>query len=185
MRRGQLHDQAVEVRKSVINNIVTLPPRLRTEFETLLTDSSYDVVTAALTKLSEQFPDRLPQYLDNTKGVDGMDRKVKIRRFELIAATGNSAAVDSLVEYSGGSYEFRSRLNAFDALKRLNYLDERVIGSLFDAMTHWNNRLKNPATEVAQYFYQQGAYKKLFRKYYRSHTWLPYQKSILEDFVGN
>jgi len=50
-----LHDQAVEVRKSVINNIVSIPSAMRTDFETLLTDSSYDVVTAALTKLSEQF----------------------------------------------------------------------------------------------------------------------------------
>ncbi|MBI5471675.1 MAG: M1 family metallopeptidase [Ignavibacteriae bacterium] len=180
-----LHDPNVEVRKSVINTIVTIPPAMRTEFETLLTDSSYDVVTAALTKLAVQFPDRLPQYLDITRGVDGMDREVKIRRFELTAATGNNAAIDSLVEYSSGSYDFRSRLNAFDALKRLNYLDEALIGNLFDAMTHWNNRLKNPTTEVAQYFFQQGAYKKLFREYYRSHTWLPYQRAILENFIGN
>ena len=182
--RKALHDPAVEVRKSVINNVVTIPPAMRTEYETLLTDSSYDVVTAALTKLSEQFPDRLLQYQDITKGVEGMDRKVTIRRFELIAATGNNAALDSLVEYSGASYEFRSRLNALEALKRLNYLDDRLIGNLFDAMTHWNARLKNPATEVAQYFYQQGAYKKFFREYFRSHSWLPYQQSILENFVN-
>ncbi len=180
-----LNDPNAEVRKSVINTIVTIPPAMRTEFEALLVDSSYDVVTAALTKLSEQFPDRLPHYLHVTKEVDGMDRKVKVKRFELSAAAGNNAALDSLVEYSSGSYEFRSRLNAFEALKRLNYLDGRVARNLFDAMTHWNNRLKNPATEVAQYFYQQGAYKKFFREYYRLHTWLPYQKSILENFVNN
>lgn len=184
MVKKALHDPTVEVRKSVIDNIATIPPTMRTDFETLLTDSSYDVVTAALTKLSEQFPDRLSHYLDITKSVDGMDRKVKMRRFELSAAAGNNAARDSLVEYSGSSYEFRSRLNAFEALKRLNSLNNSLIGNLFDAMTHWNNRLKNPATEVAQYFYQQSANKKLFRNYYQSNTWLPHQKPVLESFVN-
>jgi aminopeptidase N len=179
-----MQDPDVEVRKSVIDNIAGIPIALRTDVEALLRDSSYDVITTALTKLSAHFPDRLPQYLDVTRGIDGMDRKVKIRSFELSAAAGEKAALDSLAVYSSSSYEFRSRINAFEALKRLNHLDERIAANLFDAMTHWNNRLKGPATEVAQYFFQQTACRILFQKLYRSRTWLPYQKTILENFVN-
>jgi hypothetical protein len=51
-------------------------------------------------------------------------------------------------------------------------------------MTYWNNRLKNPAIDVANYFYQQTAYKRLFGEYYRSHEWLPYQQPIVEAFIN-
>ncbi len=181
--REALHDPAAEVRKAVTDGITRIPAEMRTDFEALLADSSYDIVLAALTKLSGQFPEHLARYLALTDGVEGMDRKVKLKRFELSAAAGNKTSIDSLVAYSSPDYEFRSRLVAFEALKRLNHLDDRVIGNLFDAMTHWNNRLKNPATAVANNFYEKPENQKLFRAYYEGHIWLPYQKAALESFV--
>lgn len=183
LMREALHDPAVEVRKTVIDSVKRIPPVMRTHFETLIADSSYDIILVALAKLAEQFPEHLARYLAATEGVEGMDRKVKLKRFELSAAAGNKVSLDSLVAYSSPSYEFRSRLNAFESLKRLNYIDDRVIGNLFDAMTHWNNRLKNPVTAIANSFYEKPEHQKLFRAYYQTRTWLPYQKPVLENFL--
>jgi aminopeptidase N len=183
LMREALHDPAPEVRKAVIDSVRDIPASLRSNFENLLADSSYEIVLGALTKLADQFPDHLPRYLAATEGVEGTDRKVKLKRFELSAAAGNKASLDSLVAYSSSSYEFRSRLVAFESLKRLDYLDDRLLPNLFDAMTHWNRRLKAPATVIATSFYEKPEYQKLFRAYYQSHVWLPYQKLILENFV--
>jgi len=172
-----------EVRKSAIDSVMYIPTSLRTNFEHLLTDSSYEIVLRALTKLADQFPEHLPRYLAATRGIEGTDRKVKLKWFELSAAAGDRSSIDSLVQYSSPSYEFRSRLIAFESLKQLNYLDDMVIASLFDAITHWNNRLKAPATVIATSFYKEPDYKKRFHTYYESHAWLPYQRPILENFL--
>ncbi|HEX9658469.1 MAG TPA: M1 family metallopeptidase, partial [Bacteroidota bacterium] len=106
LMREALHDPAPEVRKAVIDSVRDIPASLRSNFENLLADSSYDIVLRALTKLADQFPDHLPRYLAATEGVEGTDRKVKLKRFELSAAAGNKASLDSLVAYSSSSYEF-------------------------------------------------------------------------------
>jgi hypothetical protein len=41
------------------------------------------------------------------------------------------------------------------ALKRLNYLDNRVAENLLDAAIYWNYKLVNTAKEVLNFFKQQ------------------------------
>jgi len=177
-----LRDEAAEVRLAVFSSLGVIPESLRPRAEALLGDSSYAIVASALTKLSSEFPGRTPEYLARTRGVGGVGNQVRVLWFELDAQNGNAASLDSLVDMSGVSFEFRTRVNAFDALKRLNYCPVPVVKNLFQAMTHPNARLRGPATEVARSLYAQTALQRVFREYYRSRAWEPWQTIFLEEF---
>ena len=181
--RKALGDSAQQVRLAAVNALETIPPGFKQNFETLLTDSSYAVVEAVLRKLAAQFPEILPSYLRQTRSTGGIGSSVKVAWHELNAAGGDRSSLDTLVDLSGRSYEFRTRINAFKALQRLNYLDERVIGTLFDAIAYWNPRLSGPAADVAEYFAMQAAYGQKIRDYYRSHTWTSQQQSALKRII--
>jgi hypothetical protein len=134
----------------------------------------------ALVRLSAQFPERVPEYLALTHADRGTGNEVHVLWHEIHARRGDHPSMDTLVDMSGISFEFRTRVNAFESLKRLNYLTPQLVANLFQAMTHANGRLRGPATETAQCFCQQAAFVPLFREYYRSHRWEPWQISILE-----
>ena len=179
-----LTDRNVEVRSSVISNVATIPPALRPDFERLLRDSSYNIEAAALTKLSAQFPERSSAYLAITKNDQGIGNHVRVLWHELNVLNGDTTSLDSLVELAGLSYEFRTRVNALEALKRLNYVDTTLMPGIFDALIHPNGRLSGPASTVAQYFCQQTKYRQIFHEYYLSRTWTPWQREIIEKAIN-
>jgi len=150
--------------------------------EKALTDSSYEVLQNALEKLCKVYPVDAKRYLEATKGVDGMNNSLRIKCLELAALNDidKQKNLQELVNLSSNIWEFRTRNNAFNALKTLNHCDENMIVSLFDAMLSWNARLAGPASEVAQYFSQQTNYKNSFISYYKSKTWSDSQKEILK-----
>ncbi len=179
-----LADRHVEVRTSALTNVTAISPILRTDFENLLRDSSYNIEAAALTKLSAQYPERVASYLKLTKDDRGVGNQVHILWHELNAGLGNGGSLDSLVAFVGPSYEFRTRVNALDALKRLNYADSTLMPGLFDALLHPNGRLSGPAASIAQYFCQQTKYRLLFHEYYQSRTWTSWQQEIIEKAIN-
>jgi hypothetical protein len=81
---------------------------------------------------------------------------------------------------AGVSFEFRTRVNAFESLKRLNYVNAQLVENLFQAMTHANGSLRGQATETVQYFCQQEALAPLFLEYYHRHHWEPWEATMLE-----
>ena len=48
-----------------------------------------------------------------------------------------------------------------NALKRLNILDKNVAKNMVEALTHWNYKIRNAASENLKYFYGQDKYKLL------------------------
>ena len=89
--------------------------------------------------------------------------------------------LQELVNLTSRSYEFRTRLNAMEALKRLNHLDENAIANLFDASFHPNKRLAGPAKSLLKHFMLQTEYRKMIEKYFRENTWEDWQTGILGD----
>jgi aminopeptidase N len=175
-----IDDPEAQVRLTAIDSIRTIPAALREKYQELLQDSSYNVVASALQKLAVQFPQNLDRYLATTEGDRGVGNQVGILRYELMARRGDQAARDSLVEFSGPSYGFRSRVNALQALQRLNYLDRRVAGNLLEAATYWNNRLRAPARVVLDYFLGQHSHRKTLEEVVASRSWEPHQEKILQ-----
>jgi hypothetical protein len=84
---------------------------------------------------------------------------------------------------AGPSFGFRTRVNAFEALRRLHHSPPSLLPNLFDAMVHPNGRLRGPATETAACFLQESSLRKSYLAYYRSRSWTPWQSAILEEVV--
>lgn len=179
-------DKDVEVRKSALNSVKGVPSEFQNDVESLLKDSSYAVVTTALEKLSEAYPQNTASYLETTKNELGMYNQVKIKWLE-IAVTHNIPPVNDarqkLIRYASPSYEFWTRRNAMNSLKRLNYCDDAVIENLVDGMLNPCGRLSAPAQEVLGYFYQQSQFKQKIMSYYGSKQWKGWQKDILDKVI--
>lgn len=72
-----------------------------------------------------------------------------------------------LVNYTSPSYEFKTRVAAFEALKRLNICDITIVNTGFEALSSFNTRLSGPVKTVLEYFSQQNLYKKMMIECYR------------------
>lgn len=177
-----LQDADAKVRLSAVQNIQRIYPLLLANFEKCLQDSSYDVVETALVKLCNQYPERTADYLERTKNDYGIGNSVKVKWLEMGCRMDMQKYLPTLVAYSSHSYEFRTRMNAFNALQRLNYLDNDVLNNLFDAALNPNTRLASAATTVLDYFYKQNNFKPLIQQYYESKQWNDWQKELLEKY---
>jgi aminopeptidase N len=182
--RAALNDKDVMVRKSAMNNIKKISTDLLADYEKLLTDSSYDVVTTSLDKLCRQNPSKTTQYLEATKGVEGVvGRNVLVKWLEIsYSASADKKFIQQLADLSSNSYEFRTRANAMGALKRSNYMDRNVAANMVDALLSPNSRLSGPADDALKYFFEQGQFRKIIADYISSQKWESWQKKILAKY---
>lgn len=161
--KAALHDKDVQVRKGVITNTKSIEPALLSDYETLLTDSSYITIATALEKLCASFPENTARYLAITKGIEGTNgRNVQIKWIEISLTNNEDASLaNQLVAFTSDSYEFVTRGNAMAATRRLNCFSEKLINNCLNACLSSNGRLSGPATETVKYFYAQDKNKKL------------------------
>jgi aminopeptidase N len=181
--RDATRDPSVEVRLTLVDSLRSLPLPLREDLETLLEDSSARVAAGALRKLTAVFPEQLGEYLSKTAGNNGIGDQLRVLRLEFGSASGNGASLDSLVDLAGQSYGYATRVEAFGALQRLNILTDDAVEAFFQAMTHWNGRLRGPATTIAQAMGVQSVHRDKFLEYYRSGTWTVDQAKTLRAFL--
>jgi aminopeptidase N len=176
-----LVDNDVAVRKAALRNVNPITAGLVPEFEKLLTDSSYELIEGSLQKLSTLNASKIATYLSVTKNVEGnLGKHVKVRWLEIsYMYTGKKQFADDLVNLTSSSYEFRTRGNAFAALRRMNYFNENLTPNLIDGLMSANVRLSGPANDLLKFFYAQNQYKKVISIYITSQQWLPWQKAIL------
>lgn len=163
----------VEVRKTVLEKLPA-GSTTRDLFLRALSDSSYGNIELVLNKIwmVSDFEASHNVILDKIKDLDGYLNNIKIKYLELASETYNTHGgmendraqyVGALVRMTGPYYEFRTRINAMNALKRLNYLDGSLSENLYDCVLGFNGRLAQPATELIQYFKQQTAQKKILQ----------------------
>ena len=115
-----------------------------------------------------------------------MNNSVNIKWHELAAShnVNKEKSIDRLVYYASDAWEFRTRNNAFSALKSLGHCDEQLINHLFDAMLSTNGRLAAPAAQLSEYLCQQRAHKTSFMNYYTIHKWTALQKEQLKKHLN-
>jgi hypothetical protein len=87
------------------------------------------------------------------------------------------------VDMAGIGYEFRTRVNALQALRRLNACPDTLFPALFGAMTYFNGRLRGPAQEVGKYFMQQTSVHDRLVAYYRSRSWTAEEGNFLKSVM--
>jgi hypothetical protein len=179
-------DSDHKVRLAVLQNLPFVPENLRPAYETLLSDSSYINVELALENLCNSFPERVSEYLEQTKNKSGWRGKnIRIKWLEIALENGKIEYFDELKGYSSASYEFETRINAMAAIKRLNLPDEIIIGNMLQALFHWNYKIRNSASENLLYFYKQGANRKMIDHVIYSGKWTPEQLSKFQTIFIN
>ena len=143
----------------------------------------YEIILNVLEYLSFANPEKIPFYLEQTKDIEGFPgRNIKIKWLEL-ASLSNEKYTDQLVSYASNAYEFRTRVNAINSLKKLNYLDANAIEYMIDAMLSANTRLANPATIAVKNFYEQLNYRRQIINYVESKEWKPWENKIIKQVV--
>lgn len=181
--RSALRDPSADVRKAVLSGVWTISESMRNDFESLLNDSSYNIVNTALTKLTTQFPQNTDRYLELTKDQYGLANEIKFNWLEIKAKRGDKEVLQTVVDYTSNSYPSVIRGQAFRMLKRFNYLDDAVIANLFDAILYPAGFISRPAKAIADYYYEQYDYKNKMKSYYDSRSWAPWQREILRKVV--
>jgi len=150
------------VRLAALENIKQVPENLKSDMEKLLTDKSYINVEKALDLLCRSFPGDIPQYFEKTKNETGWrGRNIRMKWLEIAIQAGQREYFRELTDYAGPHFEFETRMNAIQLLKRLNYLDKITASNLIDGYLYWNYKVSNAAKEVLVYFYQQNRYKEM------------------------
>ncbi len=183
-----LRDTDVAVRKGALDLVDAHGPSIAALLPSLtamLHDSSYAIVETVLSKLAEARPSGLKGWLAATAGVDGvLGRNVQVRWLELAyLAYGKKAYADELVSLTSSSYEFRARINAMAALRRIDYFSKALAGDLVDAILNPNTRLSGPAGDLLAYFYAQDRCRRVIGDYVRGGRWKGWQWSLLSRFA--
>ncbi len=147
VKRG-LTDKALEVRSATLGALPTIPQQLRETVVGMLRDTSYAVIQSALTKLATSFPaDK--SILAAVKGVRGPHERVRITRLEIEATWNDDAgAVKELADLCGPGWEFITRQNAMQALRRVGTVTPLAAENMLLAVLSTNTRLAGVAQSV-------------------------------------
>ncbi|MDA3944616.1 MAG: M1 family aminopeptidase [Bacteroidetes bacterium] len=144
-----LIDTNVYVRRAALENLREHHASLLPAIQSCLSDISYTNQRLALQKLAVLDTTHIDDYLSQTNDFEGFPGlQLRIAWLEIAASRGRQEAFDALVEYSSFRYEFRTRINAIEALVRLDYFDEMLAQNLIEAVIHWNFRLSSVAKKA-------------------------------------
>jgi aminopeptidase N len=122
--------------------------------ELLLKDSSNIVVENALDKLMKDkkihINDKL-KYLDMLSEMSGQNNNIRIKWLEytLFFNVGDKAPVEAeFATLTSPNYEFRTRINAANALKRLKFMNSQIAANLLEGVLAYNGRLSGPCADA-------------------------------------
>ncbi len=160
-----------------------------------LQDSSYDVVKTCMEKLvlSNFDTETMILLLAETKNNMGMNNAIAIKRAEIqiLAAQqlnndlfNKANALIELNKFTSASFEFRTRILAFNSFKNLNYLDNQTAKNIFNALLSTNNRLVSPVAELANHFSVQFLYKTLLKEQFAKSAFNTKEKAIIKSYLA-
>jgi aminopeptidase N len=190
----QLKDADVRVRRSLLNTSddVVLYKEV---FSTALADKSYLNIGTALNKLIENDAQNAHTYLGRTDGLLGMAHGLRITWLghKLIQLRTDSASLmrdrsssyymymDELTLYSSSMYEFRTRINAMQAIRKFNFLSAPAIENMFEACMSKNRRLAGPAKNILMWYHDQYELKKAIQQVFENVDYTNEEKKKLRD----
>lgn len=168
-----VENDTTEVKKAILNNTIRITDKLEADYMKLLQDQSYEVVERALELLTFYRPDHVAKYLDMTKEEKGnRSHNIRVKWLEIAYFNSeNMEYLNELVDYTSNAFEFRTRINAAQALKRLNTLNEKAIGNMLEGRLSFNSRLAGPMRGVLDHFFEQSSFKKTIINYVASKEW--------------
>lgn len=181
--RRALADSSVEVRSAALAAYTVIPQELRSAFEALLADPSYAVVERALAKLAASFPDGREAYLVKTVNERGAHQRIRIAWLEIAFEMGDSSAVVELADLAGPSWEFITRQNAMQALRRLGTLPLFAARNVVNAALSPNGRLASVATATLTAMGESVRHKSMIRKALAEIQRTPDNESVIDTLM--
>lgn len=130
------------IRQKIANLFPKVPEAFKAEYETLLTDASYQTQEIALFQLWNSFEKDRIRYLDQTKNWIGFnDYNLRILWLALVLNTPNysadaAALAKELIHYSSLDFEASTRQNALESLIGFQIINPEVLHNLVNATTH-------------------------------------------------
>lgn len=147
----------VHVRQAIASSLTSIPPELKSAYESLLKDNSYLTQEHALMNLWSNFQEDNPQYLEELKSTQGFyDKNIRILWLTLSLATPeylpgkNATFYEELSGYTATTYDYSIRQNAFAHLYQLNVFNREIYMNLMQATTHPVWRFRNFARELLE-----------------------------------
>lgn len=124
------------VRQAVAASLKEIPESFRADYETLLSDKSYETQEIALFNLWDQFPEQRQRYIDLSKNWIGFnDKNLKLLHLSLAYVTSNNPKekikiYQELLSYTSTNYDSTLQQNALEKLLSLEFYTEDVMRSL-------------------------------------------------------
>jgi aminopeptidase N len=181
-----LHDPDANVRKEALKMLSPVPLVLENDVIGMLSDSSYLNVELALQDLCRSFPMETEDILAltaNSTGWRGMN--IRMKWLEIAIGSGKKEFLPELIGYTGPGFEFETRMNSLNVLKKLNYANDTIIKNAVSAYLHWNNKLSGAGKDVLVYFGLQDQYRPLIRDVISSGTWTTREQNLLNSLLSS
>ena len=137
-----LQTNNVQVRQAVAGSLSKIPEDFRTQYETLLDDTSYQTQEIALFYLWKNFPDHRTEYLNKSKNWIGFnDFNLRTLWLSLALSTPDysdnpDVLANELISFSSVKYEATTRQNALEKLIAFKIINDQVLSNLVSATTH-------------------------------------------------
>ena len=178
----------VRVQKHFVQQFPFVPQRYKTTFEVLLQQRrSYELIKTVFEKLCDTYPPEIRRYIQWIKDVEGfVGKNVKITvllyRYLYLKDKKSLAALKG---YTSPWQEFRTRMNAIQALEKAYYLDRSYCKHLIAALFYPNPRLANVAGAALKAYWKNPYYKHLIYNELKAMPKpQPYQIARLKTYLG-
>ena len=136
-----LATKEVNVRQAIANTTPEIPLEFKSDFESLLNDTSYITKEIALSTFWSQFPEDQKRILDNSKEWIGFnDKNLRILWLTLALGTKDyqmaekAKFYDELLNFCSPEFETSIRQNAMENLLFINEKDQNVLPNLVNSL---------------------------------------------------
>lgn len=136
-----LATKEVNVRQAIANTTPKIPLEFKSDFESLLNDTSYITKEIALSTFWSQFPEDQKRILDNSKEWIGFnDKNLRILWLTLALGTKEyqmaekAKFYDELLNFCSPEFETSIRQNAMENLLFINEKDQNVLPNLVNSL---------------------------------------------------
>ena len=145
-----------EIRQAIALSSSSIPLALKSEYESLLSDSSYRTLEQALYLLWVHFPDDRAKYLAQLKGITGFpDRNVEQLWLLLASLTSDFESKSNrdqyrqqLTDYTSEKYPFQIRQRAFTLLSEIQRMEDINLQDLIRSTNHPQFAFRSFAREL-------------------------------------
>ena len=159
------------IRQVLSRKIDTIPVSLKTQYESLLFDESYNTVENALYKLWSTYPKEQKKYLEQTKNIIGLPNKnVRLLWLTLAIVTNDfdtrntRVYFQELSNYTDPRFGWEIRMGAFQYLNQTLGLNNDSLRNLIQAAVHHSWQFKKFARNLIEELLKDEDYKVRLQK---------------------